>query len=36
LPRRRFRELVKGEIAQTVSEPRDVAAEMRYLIETLS
>jgi RNA polymerase sigma factor (sigma-70 family) len=34
--RRRFRELVKAEIAQTVSEPRDVTEEMRYLIEALS
>ncbi len=34
--RRRFRELVKREIAQTVTEPRDVSAEMHYLIEALS
>ena len=34
--RRRFRELVKAEIAQTVTEARDVAEEMRYLIEALS
>lgn len=34
--RRRFRELVKAEIARTVAEPHDVAEEMRYLIEALS
>jgi len=34
--RRRFRMSVKAEIAQTVSEPGDVAEEMRYLIEALS
>jgi len=34
--RRRFRELVKAEIAQTVAAPRGVAEEMRYLIEALS
>lgn len=34
--RRRFRELVRTEIAQTVKEPGDVAEEMRHLIEALS
>ncbi|HKS36081.1 MAG TPA: sigma-70 family RNA polymerase sigma factor [Verrucomicrobiae bacterium] len=34
--RRRFRELVRAEIAQTVNEPGDVAEEMRHLIEALS
>ena len=34
--RRRFRELVKAEIAQTVTEAGDVAEETRYLIEALS
>jgi len=34
--RRRFRELVKAEIAQTVDEPADVAEEMRHLIAALS
>ena len=34
--RRRFRELVRAEIAQTVNEPGDVAGEMRHLIEALS
>ena len=34
--RRRFRELVKAEISQTVSEPDDVAGELRHLIEVLS
>ena len=34
--RRRFRELVKAEIAQTVNEPADVAEEMRHLIAALS
>jgi RNA polymerase sigma factor (sigma-70 family) len=33
--RRRFRELVKAEIAQTVNEPGDVAEEMRHLIAAL-
>ena len=34
--RRRFRELVKAEIEQTVNDPGDVAEEMRHLIEALS
>jgi RNA polymerase sigma-70 factor (ECF subfamily) len=34
--RHRFREFVKGEIAQTVNEPGDVAEEMRHLIDALS
>jgi RNA polymerase sigma factor (sigma-70 family) len=34
--RRRFREVVKAEIAQTVSEPADVADELRHLIAALS
>lgn len=34
--RRRFRELVKGEIAQTVHDPETVAEELRHLIEALS
>ena len=34
--RRRFRELVKSEIAQTVNDPAEVAEEMRHLIEALS
>ena len=34
--RRRFRELVKAEIARTVNDPDDVAGEMRHLIEALT
>jgi 5'-deoxynucleotidase YfbR-like HD superfamily hydrolase len=34
--RRRFRELVKAEIAQTVSDPATVREELRYLIEVLT
>jgi RNA polymerase sigma factor (sigma-70 family) len=34
--RRRFRELVKAEIRQTVNSPGDVADELRLLIEALS
>jgi RNA polymerase sigma-70 factor (ECF subfamily) len=34
--RRRFRELVEAEVAQTLNDPADVAGEMRYLIEALS
>lgn len=33
--RRRFRELVKQEIAQTVDEPAQVQEELRYLLEVL-
>ena len=34
--RRRFRELVKAEIVQTVNDPAEVGDEMRGLIEALS
>lgn len=34
--RRRFRELVKGELAQTVQQPDEVREELRYLLEVLS
>jgi RNA polymerase sigma-70 factor (ECF subfamily) len=34
--RKRFRELVKAEIAQTVSDPSQVQEELRYLIEVLA
>lgn len=34
--RKRFRELVKAEIAQTVGDPAQVQEEMRYLVEVLS
>jgi len=34
--RRRFRELVKGEIGHTVPEPAEVQDELRYLVEVLS
>ncbi len=34
--RRRFRELVKAEIAQTVGDTTQVAEEMRYLVEVLA
>jgi DNA-directed RNA polymerase specialized sigma24 family protein len=34
--RKRFRELVKGEIAQTVGNGMDVQAELNYLLEVLS
>lgn len=34
--RRRFREVVKAEIAQTVAEPSDVAGELQHLIAALS
>jgi len=33
--RKRFRELVKAEIAQTVPDPADVQEELRYLVEVL-
>jgi hypothetical protein len=33
--RRRYRELVRHEIAQTVSTPDEVDDEMRYLLELL-
>ena len=34
--RRRFRDLVKAEIAQTVGDPAQVAEELRYLVEVLA
>lgn len=34
--RRRFRELVKAEIAQTVNDPNQVQEELRYLVEVLT
>jgi RNA polymerase sigma-70 factor (ECF subfamily) len=34
--RKRFRELVKTEIAHTVPEPAQVQEELRYLVEVLS
>ena len=34
--RRRLRKLVRAEIAQTVRDPGEIEAEMRYLIELLS
>jgi RNA polymerase sigma-70 factor (ECF subfamily) len=34
--RKRFRELVKTEIAQTVGDPAQVADELRYLVEVLA
>ncbi len=34
--RRRFRELVKAEIAHTVPDPTQVQDELRYLVEVLS
>ena len=34
--RRRFRDLVRGEVAQTVSTPAEVADEMQHLIAALS
>ena len=34
--RTRFRDLVKGEIAQTVADPAEVAAELNYLIQVVS
>jgi RNA polymerase sigma factor (sigma-70 family) len=34
--RKRFRELTRAEIAQTVAEGADIDAELRYLIEVLS
>jgi len=34
--RRRFRELVKSEIAQTVDNPNQVQEELRYLVEVLA
>jgi hypothetical protein len=34
--RRRFREVVKAEIAQTVAEPADVTGELQHLIAALS
>lgn len=34
--RKRFRELVKAEIAATVEDPADIKEEMRYLVEVLA
>jgi RNA polymerase sigma-70 factor (ECF subfamily) len=34
--RKRFRELIRAEIAQTVPDPADTDAELRYLIEVLA
>ena len=34
--RKRFRELVKAEIAQTVDDPAQVQDELRYLLEVLA
>lgn len=34
--RKRFREAVRTEIAQTIDDPDDVADELRYLVEALS
>ncbi len=34
--RRRFRDLVKAEIAQTVTTEEEVREELRYLIEVVS
>jgi RNA polymerase sigma factor (sigma-70 family) len=34
--RKRFREVVKAEIAQTVPEPGEVQGELRYLVEVLA
>ena len=34
--RKRFRELIHAEISQTVDEPQQVEAELRYLVEVLS
>ena len=34
--RRRFRELVKGEVAATLENPLDINQEIDYLIEALS
>ena len=34
--RRRFRELVKAEIVQTVTDPAQAAEELRYLVEVLA
>jgi DNA-directed RNA polymerase specialized sigma24 family protein len=34
--RKRFREVVKAEIAQTVGDPAQVQDELRYLLEVLS
>jgi RNA polymerase sigma factor (sigma-70 family) len=34
--RKRFRELIKAEISQTVPEPKQVQEELRYLVEVLA
>jgi RNA polymerase sigma factor (sigma-70 family) len=34
--RKRFRELVRGEIAQTIADPSHAGDELRYLVEVLS
>ena len=34
--RNRFREFIRGEVAQTVDEPAEVDAELRYLVEVLA
>jgi hypothetical protein len=34
--RRRFRDVVKAEIAQTLSDPADATDELRYLIQVLA
>lgn len=33
--RKRFRELIRADVAQTVLEAADVDAELRYLVEVL-
>src|SRR5207249_4917874 len=34
--RKRFREVIRAEIAQTVSDPAEVDSELRYLVEVLA
>jgi RNA polymerase sigma-70 factor (ECF subfamily) len=34
--RRRFRERIRHEVAQTVANPTDIAGEMRHLLEVLT
>ena len=35
-PRRRYRELLREEIAQTVSAPAEIEAELNHLFQVLS
>jgi hypothetical protein len=34
--RKRFREVIRAEIAQTIDDPSEVDGELRYLVEVLA